>query len=635
MIARIVRPGVEIQQLFLANNPTLVEPDMPTVIVGPNYQIVERSAGGDYVGEALVVAYPELEVGAIVEQDEVVARLSDVILTILDDENLLGDVGGATGDALTITPGEGDPDFTTAAVAVGDLVTFETGQIAKVEVVDSATKVTLDRDLTLADKKFVITRPGAAFDVPEAGLTIAAESVTLAADILLGGKAVRRASVLVLTANRLTTINQATNIEPRLGRISKLNPLALGITLAKGNTVSSVLAMGIAGTDAADWLTALDALQNEGVYTIVLLTQDTTIQGLVKTHVEQMSLPAKSKFRIAFVNLPHPRESVVVEPLELAQIKRAANVLSITQPNAEFSGSVLVGYFDNVTARTEAPATANAALAAYYIVTSIKNNSTLILESFKYVGGEGTYIKGDAIAADFAADTVDMTVVRVLDKDGQALAIAGTADSYGSRRIVYITNHECVVTVEAQDETLPGYYLCAAYGGMNAGNPPHQGFTNLGVTGIKSVRYGNRYFNDDQMGLIAGSGGWLCMQETEESLPFAFIQTTTDNATVQRRELSITKTLDYYSIGLKGVLSRFMGPWNNIDETLTAVRNGIDGFHRKLIGLKYPRIGSPILSGVIASLAPDEAEPDVSLLTTDIVIPTPLNRMRVTVQVLS
>lgn len=643
MIQRIVRPGVEVQQVFLQTNPSLVNPDLPTVIVGPNIQIVDEAAGGNFVkGQALVMAYPELEGGAKVKLASVVVKMTVISLDVFTGGAMKATVNG---DKITIAPALGDPDFTTKGVKAGDDFIAWDGvdtYKAKVLKVDSATSLTLDRDLPFAAPvDFKVERAHADVVLPADAITATADDVTVKAGLTVAGLLVETGKAKVTyralrmaTANRLTSINNAAEIEGKLMKLSVENPLALGVFCAKANTVSSIQAMAIEDESPLGWLTALSFLQNEPVYTVVLLTQDPTVQGMVKAHVEQMSLPEKSKFRIAFINLSHPRESVVVEPLELAKIKREAGVLTISQPNATFSGTVLVGDFVKVTARTGDNPTADPTLAAFYKVLEVKNNSTLKLESAKYSGSEGTYTKTADITVDFAADTVDMSVLRVLDKDGQANAIAQIANSYNSRRITYVTNHEVVVTVGSKDEVVPGFYLAAAYGGMNAGNPPHQGFTNLGVVGIKSVRYANRYFNDDQLGLVAGSGGFVVTQEVEGALPAAYLQTTTDNSSIQRRELSVTKTLDFYSLGLKKLMSSFIGPYNLIPATLTALKNAANGYHTFLLGQNYDKIGTPILSGEIKELKEDALEPDVARLVTQIDIPLPLNRVRARVEVL-
>lgn len=646
MIRRIVRPGVEIQQVFLTANPSLTTPELPTVIVGINRQVVSLALAGSYVkGSALTVPYPGIEVAAVVESASVAVRLRSVVLEVWAAGALTATFAG---DKMNITVVS--DSFITEAVAVGDIAAVTSGGVtyrATVLNVNSASMLTLDRDIPFSTPAtFVIERKSADATLPGSAVTVTADDVTVLTGVQLASLPVLRAQVHVsfkavrqLTANRLTNINLAAEIEAKLMAISVDNPLALGVQVAKANSVSSILAMGIEEDSPIGWLTALDFLQNEPVHCIVLLTQNPTVQGFLKTHVEQLSTPEKTKFRIGLSNYPHPWESVVVSPITLAKIQRVSGEVTITQPAASFSGTVLVGDFVETILRTGTNPTSVSAHVGIWRVVEVKNQTTLKLQSVKYLGdaGTGVYVAdtANAITADFSADFVDLRVFRVLDKDGQADAIAQLASSINSRRIVYIPNHEVEMQVGTETGVVvPGFYLSAAYGGMCAGFPPHQGFTNLAVVGFERVRYGSRYWTDDQMGLIAGSGAALVVQDADTSFPVMYLQTTTDNSTVQRQELSITRTLDYYSIGLKARLSKYVGPYNRIAATLTDMVNDIDGYHSGLKKINYPKIGSPLTSAVIKELVEDEFEADAVRLVTDVEIPSPINRIRATVEVL-
>jgi hypothetical protein len=354
---------------------------------------------------------------------------------------------------------------------------------------------------------------------------------------------------------------------------------------------------------------------------------------------------------MGFINLANPVVGAPVDAVSAATLSRTTGVVSLVEPGADFT-ALQPGDFVKLAARVAPLASPSVApaLAGYYRVKAIANLNTLVLDNLKYATpAPGVFVAAGPLKVlpdgvtpditDIAGDFFDAAFVRVLDRDGQAMAIAQTASAYNDRRITYITNGEIVVNIRKDaanvfiDDVVPGYFLAAAYGGMNAGNPPHQGFTNLGVVGIKSVRFGSKYYNDSQAGLIAGSGGFLVVQDTDTSLPAAYLQTTTDNSSIQRRELSVTKTLDFYSLGLKKVLSRYVGPYNIYGGTLNLLDNAVRGWHSFLLGQNFDKIGSPILSGVIKRLAVDPNLADTVRLTTDITIPIPLNYILATVEV--
>lgn len=633
----MTRPGVEIQQEFVTVNASQEAPLLPTVVVGLNVQTVTDAAAGNYTGTSLAFAYPSLEFGAIVDLMSIVVKLKNVVLEVIDHTAV-----DATFAADIATNPAGD--FITAGVQQGDLFVATSGLVtytAKILAVLTATTVKLDRNLPFVTASFKVTRTSADLTVAPGSLTETASDITIAAGLVVSGKDVISSDVLVtynavrgLTQGALTEVFQASEIAGKLLPASTVNKLALGVRCAKANTITSVLALAIPDESAASFLDALDFLSNKiGIYTIVLLTQDSTVASLLKTHVEQLAVPQKSKFRTGIFNLAHPREKTVIEPTETGSLLRASGIITLAHPIASFTGVVNIGDYVKLTARTAAPATTTPAHAGIYRVTSVVNNGVLTLANFFYAGSNGNYAQGAAISADFVADNLDFEVIRVLDKSGQAQAIAETASSFGNRRLIYVTNATCTVNVGGVDTVVPGYYLAAAIAGMNSGNQPHQGFTNLGISGIKAVQYGNEYFNEDQLSLIGGSGGFVVEQEAPSALPKAYYQTTTDTTSIQTKEYSITKVIDYFCIGLKQRTAGLIGISNIYAGTLTALGNAINGWHKFNLSRSFPLIGSPLLAADLESIEQDELEPDVVNIVDDITVPAPLNRVRIRVRV--
>lgn len=636
-VQSMVRPGVQIQQEFVAVTATQEAPLLPTVVVGLNVQTVANTSAGSYTGSSLAFAYPTLEFGAIVDLTSIAVTLQNVVLTVLNHP---------TADATFVNDVVTDTTstFITSGIAQGDTFVATSGIVtysAQVLAVTSETTLQLDRYLPFTTASFVVTRPASTQTVAGGSITATSSSVTLAASLTVGGLHILSATAFItynavraLTVGVLTEVFQATEIDGKLLPASTTNKLALGVQCAKSNTITSVLALAVPDESAASFLDALDFLSNKiGIYTIILLTQDPTTQSLLKTHVEQLADPTKSKFRTGVINLPHPLETVVIEETQAASLARVSGIITLAHPTAAFSGVVNVGDYVKLTARTVSPVTVTPAHAGIYRVQSVINNGVLTLANNFYAGSNGNYTVGAAISADFAADALDFDIIRVLDKAGQALAIAETASSYGNRRIIYVTNATCTVNVAGVDTVVPGYYLAAAIAGMNAGNQPHQGFTNLGISGISAVQFGNNYFNEDQLGLIGGSGGFVVEQSSPTALPTAYYQTTTDNTSTETKEYSITKTIDYFCIGLKQRTSGQIGISNVFAGTLAALANTINGWHKFLLARSFPLIGAPLITANLVSVEQDPLQPDTVDIVDDITVPTPLNNVKITVRV--
>jgi hypothetical protein len=79
-------PDVTVEQIFQKQNPTLLAPDLPVILIGPAYQIEYRESGGQYDGTAISIPYPNLKTGAIVDLSsvEVFFSTTDGVFEITD-----------------------------------------------------------------------------------------------------------------------------------------------------------------------------------------------------------------------------------------------------------------------------------------------------------------------------------------------------------------------------------------------------------------------------------------------------------------------------------------------------------------------------------------------------------------------
>jgi hypothetical protein len=172
---------------------------------------------------------------------------------------------------------------------------------------------------------------------------------------------------------------------------------------------------------------------------------------------------------------------------------------------------------------------------------------------------------------------------------------------------------------------LPGYYLCAALGGMVAGFPVQQGFTNTGVAGIADLKDSNFYFTRAQLNTIAAAGTFLFVQATQGSIPYVRHELTTNMSALQYRELLCVKNWDWLSYYYYNQLSGFIGKWNITPDALNTLRQTIISASQLVMGQKLPKIGAPLLSYTINSLAQDATELDQVDINMTIAIVYPMN----------
>lgn len=231
-------------------------------------------------------------------------------------------------------------------------------------------------------------------------------------------------------------------------------------------------------------------------------------------------------------------------------------------------------------------------------------------------------------------------ITRTLDKAGQVDAIVAEAQSIAHRRVVDVWPDLCDVgglvdgslprdplapTTAQPAASQPGYYLACAVGGMTAGLPSHQGFTNLGIAGISKIYNSNTYFSDKDITDISNGGWFVFQQDTPTSLPYVVHQLTTDVSTLQSGEFSMVKNFDFVSLFFADILDDYLGIWNINPETInfvaTSVNNGIDNLKLR----RRPRIGAPLIDGTLTSIAVSTISADRLEIYVECQFPAPLN----------
>jgi hypothetical protein len=162
---------------------------------------------------------------------------------------------------------------------------------------------------------------------------------------------------------------------------------------------------------------------------------------------------------------------------------------------------------------------------------------------------------------------------------------------------------------------------------MTAGLPSHQGFTFIGGAGISSVYNSNLYFSDDQITALSGGGWYVFLQDSSTSLPYSAHEVTTDTDAYETGEFMHVKNFDFVSIFFKRILQTFPGRYNINATTLKLIRGALEGGIDTLLGRTFPRIGTPLISGTITSIAKYGSEADRVECYMTIELPTVLNKL--------
>lgn len=667
-----IRPSVMVFQEFLLPDKKPVLPVLNTVLVGPNYMItdkgVARKADGAnpnvYSGANITnIAYPDLAFPNIdlINHFDIffkgvtIRKVTGGNALIAAADNLYTDINNQSRFVDT------DMNFLATGtnplgISKGDIIVIGTSNYI-VKSVDSATTLTIEGIFSgvvgtgiPASFAYTITSKIAEVKLKTIDYVKNTASFDLAANIAAVNPVTSLPVPVIEVKEILTTYRalrpNSTNsifdvkptdadIERVLGKIDIRNPLAAAAKLALSNTLTKIKALPVNTDDAAGYANAINVLElSPDVYAIVPLTQDLSVIKAIQTHIKTASTPAVGKWRLMFWSPELIKEKDLISNNvgTTGTLSAVASTDELTLNDIGNQGFISKGTAvgDYVLVGGGTPAA-----SAVYKVNRVLTESRLELKGYFGVSrNNGAYSTAAPFIA-VAAGAVSYTVFRVLDKDGQALALGELAQSFSDRRICQVvpnTLGDINIRLLDNDIIAPRYYLAAAIGGLCAGAPPHQGFTNLGIVGV-SLSGRNSYFSETQMNAMAGRGVYIVAQDTENTMAYTRHQLTTDMTHLKTRELSVTKNVDFVSLFIVKQLKEFLGIYNITPATIALALNKAEATITFLKENTLPKIGASLVNAKIIQLDQDPAALDTLRLVIDIKVPFPVNFIRVTLNI--
>lgn len=447
----------------------------------------------------------------------------------------------------------------------------------------------------------------------------------------------------------LLSFDDVTTMIAAIGPVSTDNPLALACFLQLSNAPSqSVSALGLSETSAAAPLgsvtahaEALDFLEAKEVYAIAPLTDDGFVHQLYGTHVESMSAPSERGERIAIVWGAQPTRDTDDSIQSGTDAETNGTDNSVTLGSNPVSAIIGAGASD-VSALTVDDGIYMEVVIVSLGSTEVRNYSlssqTGVISAFRtsFASGENddgfyssTTMDGDAgytsmtYAIRKRGELLLVTGTTIPDYGAIATAAAATGASYASRRVFHVYCDSVDTSIDGVVTNVPGYYACAAITGMIAEQPPQQPFTRLSMTGFSKVYGSDDTFSENQMDTIADGGRYILINQGGRIA--SRHQRSTASTSIEARELSITKAIDYLAKGLRATNRVYIGRY---------VIN--PGFIDQLVMSNEGFLARTVQSGVVNSAAlksvlQDESAPDTVLIEVEVAPAYPCNKIRITI----
>jgi hypothetical protein len=460
-----------------------------------------------------------------------------------------------------------------------------------------------------------------------------------------------RLDVTASAANpALLTFSDVDTMVAAIGPISTENPLALACFLMLQNTPSqSVSALGIAavneaapmGTTTAH-LSALTFLESKDVYAIAPMTDDPFVQQLYSAHAESMSAPEERGERIVFLWQGPPTREMDTSILagSDARVNGAPN--SITLGTTPIEGIATLGLdpaelsFDD-SIYLELVVTMLGETNVYkFSVASVSGTALQLRGSF--AASENTDGFFDTPALDWTDDEDLSGLTYTLKQRGSRLLIPGTnlsdraaiaataaaqGESYNSRRTFMLYCGNVDTSIDGIVTPVPGYYAAAAIVGMIAELAPQQPFTRVSMTGFSKVYGTDDTFSENQLDTIADGGRYILINQAGRIA--SRHQRSTKSTSIEARELSITKAIDFLAKGLRATNRVYIGRYVINPGFIDQLVMSNEGYLARVVQAGV--VNSAALNGVLQ----DSSAPDTVLIEVTVAPAYPCNKIRITI----
>lgn len=452
-----------------------------------------------------------------------------------------------------------------------------------------------------------------------------------------------RLDVTAAAENAALLIFESTDeLDTALSPLDTDNPLGLGLFFAllnaPGVTVSG-LGVDAVSADAPQgtllaYSKAAAFLESEEVYAIAPLTHDATVHQMWATHVDAMSEPDARGERIAIINpeMPDRYLDTLVASGTDADTTGTTNELDTKLSNlsslllaagVDPSGTITVedGVFLDI-----------ASDALKYSVSAV--NGTIVTLRVVFAPGENddSYYSTTNLPSQLISESFSVKVrgAELLDSNDDpdyakiSETYAGLATSYGNRRVVLTAPERCGASIDGLEQIIEGYYLSAGVAGMIGQQPPQQGFTNFPMTGFTRAVGSNDMFSNTQMNVGAAGGVYWIIQEVIGGPLTCRHQLTTNMTSIETRELSITKLVDFTAKFMRAGLRNFIGKFNITQGFLDTLSTVVQG------QLSFLAEAGVIIGGDLNNIVQDTSSPDTVLIDVTLDVPYPCNYIRLT-----
>lgn len=478
------------------------------------------------------------------------------------------------------------------------------------------------------------------------GTPEARKNVDGSADIYIGYKALRKDVSSSSSDPSLLTFSNASQLEAVLGPINAENPLAMAAFLALAN--SPLVDISVLGVDEVSsgspngtvtaYSKALSYLESQDVYCLAPLTDSLFVCQLFSVHVQAMSQPSERSERICFLWQPIPSRDtdVSIQSGTAGETNGTDNefLIESTPISALVSAGIsdtLLDADNNVYIEVVL-VSAGKSDVRNYSVKEVDGPRLVLRTSFSSGENDDGFYSETSLNEDYEDVTYSLRVrgdklvlkgTEIADRAAQASAAGSLAGQFASRRVFLTAFNSVDTIVDGIVFNVPGYYVSAAIAGMVAQQAPQQPFTNVSIAGFSKVYGTDDTFTENQLDIVADGGRYVIINQNGAIA--SRHQRSTATLSIESRELSITKAIDFIAKGLRNINKNYIGRFvitPGFLDQLTMVNQGF---------LLSQEQAGTVTSATLNAVLQDEDAPDTVLIEIQVQPAYPCNKINITI----
>jgi hypothetical protein len=465
--------------------------------------------------------------------------------------------------------------------------------------------------------------------------TVAGDPVALplVADSSLSGTSKIYASLRYWTQKQtaLNSVNNTGDLDTLLSGPSDTdNPLKAALVDAlRGAAGRDVYFFAVGDpNDLDNWSSAFTAAERtRAAYGIVVLSDNSQVTSAALSFASSSSSPMRNMDKVAWITCP-AIDNVVV--CNAANSSNEANLLATIVDDAGLTGTQYTyvsatsgnALFSTLGVRANDELRVNFSTDAWgdetydaYKVSSVINETTLLLQS------------GPSVPLGVARRIEIWRTPNVADKVAIRREQAIPYQDYLARFIP-------VSSVVRNGKTVGAYFLAAFLAGLRSRFAPHQPLTRYPISGFSAIPeldgLSEAHLND-----LAEVGSFLVAKDPLSSvLTVRHGITAGDYNDVNIREESIISNVHSIKFALFDILNPYVGRANLTETTIALIRTDILGLAQRLRSsyIEDP-VGAQVINLEIIQVRQSPLAKDTLLIDVAVVLPAPVNRIRLTLYV--